>query len=180
MISGRGILWAYLCENKSVGLHRDVYWGLSLSELHGKEVEAGELEAINCEWLTFPVRRLVQLTEISLDDCLHPNLVECSIYLNSEHHLVRLESLSFKGITSDAELTVHAALSPNSGADAPLPFKGVVRFEGLIVVPQSLEPSPKTLEEAARLAARYVDLDTLKPPVWDRFRYLFKPLPFLI
>src|SRR5262245_30579232 len=77
MIVGRGTLLAHLFENRPVGLPRNVYWGLFLSELQGNERGAGEFESVGCDWVTFPVRRFTQLANLSLADCMHPSLIEC-------------------------------------------------------------------------------------------------------
>jgi hypothetical protein len=109
---------------------------------------------------------------------MNPRLVECTIYRDGEHHWAELDALAFEASAVGGELTVRAALrvsDVNSAVARPIDIQGVVRFEGVIVVPQSFEPVPRTPEDVASIAAPYVDLDALEPPVWDRFRYLLKP-----
>src|SRR5262245_921322 len=107
MVLGRGLLWAHLFENKSAGMPRQTYWGLHVSALQSN---GSEVESINCDWLTFPVRHFGQIADVSLDDCLHPDLVECTVYRDAEHHLVKLERLAFEAAEAGNRFTARLVL----------------------------------------------------------------------
>jgi hypothetical protein len=176
MVLGRGLLWAHLFENQSMGVPRQTYWGLHVSDLQSNGCE---VESINCDWLTFPVRYLAQLANASRDDCLHPGLVECTVYRDAEHHLVKLQRLTFEGAAGDNELTARLVLNIPSlageTAASSLEIECPVRFEGLVVVPGGFQPPPTTAQDIAAIAAPFVDLEKFEAPVWDRFRYLLLP-----
>ena len=182
MIIGHGVLRAHLFENEPMGYARAIYWGLYVSELQSIGAQGDGVESINFDWLTFPARRAGQLANLSLDDCLQPNLVECTMYHDGEHHFAEAERLAFKaGAAGGEQLIARIAMHPlttvRPATPTPFEIECPVRFEGLIVVPQSFDPPLRSPDDAARIAAPYIDLEEFDPPVWDRFRYLFKPKP---
>lgn len=178
MIRGHGMLWAHLFENAAAGLPRDIYWGLHIAELTSDDAAPVAIEAINCEWLKLPVRRVRQLSSYAHDVGLHASPIECSVYRDAEHHLVGLDKLSLEVGTAADRFVAHITLRPldQSGIiPSSIEVECQVRFEGIIIVPENLKPSPGTPDAAASMVAPYVDIDELEPPVWDRFRYLLKP-----
>jgi hypothetical protein len=131
--------------------------------------------------MTLSARSWRSLDGLLLSDCSQPDLIECTYYQNSEHHWANLNSLSFRCAKQIGELSVTLSLHipSETNSDEPaitMTVEGEVIFEGIIVVPGNLSPSPVTPQEAAKTAAAFADLERFREPIWDRFRYVFGPI----
>lgn len=180
MRAGAATIYGHVFENLRTGLGRDLFWNIFIDLQQGGDDVDGAIQSISCDWLTFAARRWSDLNGLSLSDCRQPNLVECSVYRDSEHQWARLESLSIRsgaGLGQSSLTLSLAASSATVGATSAvqLDVECELRFEGIVVVPANLTPSPTTTEEAAKIVAEFADLAALQSPIWDRFRYVFRP-----
>jgi hypothetical protein len=48
-------------------------------------------------------------------------------------------------------------------------------FDGLIVVPDNLNPKPVTPDEATRALKPFADVSAYSSPMFDEFRWIFRP-----
>lgn len=175
-----GSFYAFLHENQGTGLPRSLYWNLGVE--FAPVLVDGEPWSCNvlCEWLTWPVRRWTELDGKGVEHLLQPDLAEASLYLGW-HQPLELESIRLRRLSGPAfELTVglRGDLEGPEGevlTEARLEATSTVSFEGAVVVPGNLLPTPQSGEEAAGLLAAFAQLDELEAPIWDRFRYVFKP-----
>ncbi|MGK7863741.1 hypothetical protein [Falsiroseomonas sp. E2-1-a4] len=160
---------------------RSLFWVLRLGfEVQPDASEAQDaIQAVNCDWMTFPIQDWRRLDGCSAADFVRPSLVECSFYMNGEHFLAGVRSLSIEATSRHAEFCVSLDIDVPCGDDLdplpPLHFDAVVRFESCLVVPENLHPKVENEAEAAALLAGFTDLASLATPVWDRFRFVFKP-----
>ena len=180
MTAAVATIHGHVFENPRTGLDRNLFWNLFIDLGQDGEEDAGAIQSISCDWLTFAARRWSDLDGASLSDCRQPALVECSIYRDAEHHWAHLDSLSIRSDAaagkSTVSLTLHVPPGSNGVAAADmLAVECEVRFEGIIVVPGNFASPPATPDDAAKLVAEFADTGALRPPVWDRFRYVFGP-----
>ncbi len=169
----QGTIYAHLYENARTGLARNLFWNLAITLADRTD----RIESVQCEWLTFGARTWTDLGGLSLADCCNSELVECSYYRDNEHHWARLGALAFAAGRPLETLAVSlSAGAQTGGSRADLNLECPVAFEGFIVVPANLSPAPATPEEARRALEPYVDTKRLAKPIWDRFRYVFRPV----
>jgi len=176
-----GEISAHLFENSSVGLTRNLFWSVTLD---CKPVLWGEEEwecSFSTEWLTWPVRDWRHLHGQCISSAKNPELVESSFYL-AQHHPLKLASLSLSRIdgTPRFNVAVDAMLDLEGfdeldGEDVPIVLRCEAEFTGLVVVPDNLEPAPKTSQEASAVLERFIDLGCFSAPHWDDFRFVFAP-----
>jgi len=179
MRAGAATIYGHVFENPRVGLVRNLFWNLFIDLDQSGEDGDGAIQSISCDWLTFAAHRWSDLDGVSLSDCRQPALIECSIYRDSEHHWAHLDSFSIRSGAavdrSNVTLTLHLPPESNSETAADrLDVECEVRFEGIIVVPGNFTSPPATPADAAILVAEFADLGALRPPIWDRFRYVFE------
>ncbi len=173
----RGELFGHIFQNVSAGVPRGLCWNFSLP-CAPISWERGEWEcSVLCEWLQWPVRDWTSLDGATLQTSSNPALVECSMYF-TEHHPVRLESLSIKRIARSARFQIALSgvfdLQGYGELDArniPLAMRGEVDFGGVIVVPGNLNPEPANPADVIRLVEPFLTLSNLSEPAWDNFRF---------
>jgi hypothetical protein len=140
-----------------------------------------EEAAILVDWMRWPVRRWTDLDGLTLGDLVDPSVLEPSLYVADEHEPATLEALAFRhagGADFDVDLALRVDVPRADGSvdrGVRIATRARVAFGGLIVVPESLEPPPRSAAEAAAVARAFLDLADFEPPRWDRFRWHFAP-----
>ncbi|MBI1851485.1 MAG: hypothetical protein HYR85_14185 [Planctomycetes bacterium] len=176
-----GTLDAYIHENEKQGLARGLFWNLFIP-FERVIVDGAEADtAVLVDWLTWPIRRWVELDGRASTNVLQPDLVEPFFYF-FEHHWATLERLTLRR-ASASTFDVDVALTVDVPRDDGSLERGVrvetrarVPFEGLIVVSENFEPRLASAEEVVSVASGFLDLEDFQPPRWDRFRWIFAPI----
>lgn len=173
-----GEICAHLFENVEAGIERDIYWSITCPcapiQYGGEEWPT----SITCEWLTWPSSAWTGLNGASHESVKRADLVECSFYL-CEHHPVALHALTLRAIPATDRFVVYVRGEVNiegfDELDGTYPFAAEyeVGFQGLVVVPDNLNPKPRSAQEAAATLAPFIMLADFQEPAWVRFRYVF-------
>lgn len=131
--------------------------------------------------LRWPIRDWRQLsgqTVTASKDQLHP---EASLYLFAQHQPVTSIMLSLRN-QHDERFNVEAKVQVNiddlEGKTIPnvvLEAEVEASFDGLIVVPDNLNPKPVTPDEATRALKPFADVSAYSSPMFDEFRWIFRP-----
>lgn len=179
-MTGAGSLYAHVFENRATGVGRGLFWAFDI-DLDPLEA-AGESwdRSIQCEWLTWNVKRWTEPDGVCLANVSAPDMVECSLYL-AEHQPLLLESLRIRrhaGAEFSATVTARGRVEMPDGHVHPSTLFSVdalLRFEGIYVVPDNLFPKPGTEEDAARVVEPFISVDDFEPPIRDQFRFELSP-----
>ena len=176
-----GELYAHVFENQRADTERQLFWCLCLEcrSIRWKQKERDVCLLI--EWLTWPVRNWRELDGMSLAEVLSPESVEASFYF-LEHNKVRLDELTL-GRVVGASIDVVACgafdlvgFDEFDGEDLEFRIQGTVRFPGVYVIPDELDPKPTTPAEVERTVRDFIDTDDLEAPVWEQgFRFVLAP-----
>ena len=177
---GSGTIYAHVFENLSAGIPRNLFWNLGIDLGLSSEEVADQIQSISCSWMTLAPRRWRDLDGLSLSDCLQPSIIECTFYRDSEHHWADLDAFSLRCTKEVGHLDMVLSLhTPSVTVDNESAIRMNVEceaiFDGIIVVPGNLKPSPTTPEEAIKVASEFADIGAFQEPIWDRFRYIFRP-----
>ena len=175
-----GSMYAHLFENTRTGLARNLYWSVTVPCTTVDDAGDTWQTSVTCEWLTWPMTDWTGLDGASAATLQQPAQAECSFYM-AAHHPVSLAELTLRAIPATTRFMVHvrgtADVDGVEGVERPCAFSFgcEVAFEGLIVVPDNLQPPPSTATEAAAVLAPFIGLAHLDAPHRDRFRYVFAP-----
>ena len=135
--------------------------------------------SLGIEWLTFPIRRWRDLDGMSLARAHSRSLLECSLYLFEEHHWARLNRLEMKEVSPgifEVDFAAIADVDDGSGLRRfEVSGRCDVKFIGIIVVPDNLDPKPETAEAAATTVAHFLALDDLDEPRSEQWRFVLDP-----
>jgi hypothetical protein len=174
-----GEIQAHVFENPRAGVRRNLFWNISVEF---EPVHMGD-ERWDCsfavEWLTWPMRTWPELNGAELGKVVLPEMVEASLYLMAEHHpaaVHELRLLGLQGATFEAAISASAQITTERGKrTVPMSFVCPLRFIGIIVVRDNLEPTPNTSAQAGDAVARFIQMDRLRQPRSEQWRYVFEP-----
>ena len=174
-----GEIYAHVFENLRTGVRRNLFWNLSV-EFEPVHMEDEQWDcSFAVEWLTWPVRTWPELNGMELEKVVLPEMVESSLYLMAEHHPVALHELrltELRGNTFEAAFSASAQISTEHGnRTAPASFVCPLRFTGIIVVRDNLEPKPSTAAQAGEAVAPFIQMDRLRQPRSEQWRYVLEP-----
>ena len=176
-----GSLYGHVFENRATRVPRDLYWSLTIEFA---EIDMGYetwTPSLTAEWIVFPARRWLDLDGLGLADVRKPKLIEASVYAFGEHQLGDLRDLSLtrgRGPAFKAHVELVLDLVDDEGRvqrGARIEATQRLDFDGILVLPDNLSPKPNSAKKAQAVVAKFLDTDTLEPPVWDEFRYVFAP-----
>ena len=175
-----GEIYCHIFENQLTGVVRDVYWSVTVDFA---PLVYGE-EKFRCnamvEWLQIPNRdyRTLCQYKIALPD---RSRAEASFYM-TEHDdasstSMMLHYLGDDRFQVDLEMSVdfHGYLGDDANPALPIAASTELKYVGLVVVPDNLEPKPENKKALVALASQFVDLAGYDPPSKQGFRYLFRP-----
>ena len=162
--------------NLPLGLFWDIRVKFEPVEFDGERWDT----SLGIGWLTWPVENWQDLSQMDLAKVINPDMVETSIYFVAEHWRVGLRSLSLSmtgGNRFLLEYAVEGDIDMGS-ATARLIADGQceIDFTGIIVVPGNHPVKPDTPEKACAMVSGFMETENLAEPVFDRFRYVFKPI----
>ena len=171
-----GSIYAHLFENPRIGLARNLFWNINVElepvEWHGKRWDC----SFGCDWLVWPIRRLSELDGMSLGRVLQPDFVESTIYFVAEHHWVTVAELEIHHITGaryEFDAKGQADLEIDGLAvGGPFHYQCELGFDGVVVAPDNLTPSPASPTDVVDALAPYFELEGLQVPRRDGFRYV--------
>ncbi|NGM21386.1 hypothetical protein G3576_15285 [Roseomonas stagni] len=170
---GQGYIYAHVARVHE-GADNQLFWGL-----HVALDSSDHVLAVSCDWMTLAMASWRGLGELSLSDVVKPELMGCSFYIDGEHLLARLLSLSVtageKPATFHATLSMEVPTADGGASLPPLDIEAALRFDGYIVVPGNITPPISDEEAATRLLGTLIDTTSVAAPVWDRFRFVFAP-----
>jgi len=176
-----GSLYGHVFENKATGLPRDLYWSLTIDfaelEMNGETWTP----SLTAEWIVWPARRWVDLDGLGLADVRKPKLTEASFYGFGEHQQGDLRALNLtrgRGPAFKAQVELVLDLVDDHGRrhrGVRIEATSRIVFDGIYVLPDNLSPRPDSAKKAQAVVAKFLEPDTLEPPVWDRFRYVLAP-----
>ena len=177
----RGVIHGHLFEDASAGLPRRLFWNLSLP-CHPITWQGESWDCfVQCDWLHWPLRVWTGLDGATLSTVGDPAMIECSVYL-AAHHPVQIASLCLKRMGPAARFAVDITgafdlqgFGDLDAKDILFAVRGEIDFEGIVVVPEHLTPSPLAPREVIQALEPHLDSAQLGPPKWDRFRYVLKP-----
>lgn len=175
-----GFAYAHIFENEERGIERGLFWNFYLDLSTGDEDTGDAIQSLSCDWLSFPPRRWSEMTGAALADCKRPDLVECTAYRDGEHHWIKLEDLRIRSVQASGDFDIElvgllCSTDAGSEPDLNLVIQAKIQFQGIFVVPANLKPPPTTLAAAAKIAGSVTDIEFYEAPLWDRFRYVFRP-----
>jgi len=175
-----GFVYAHIFENEAHGIARGLFWNIFIQMAANREEGSFAIQSLSCEWLSFPVGPWSQLCGLTLADCIQPNLVECTVYRDGEHHWVQLEDLRILAVEANGNFEIELvgsipAADAGTEADLNLTIGASLPFQGIFVVPSNLKPPPSTPLAASEIVQSFTDIGAYEAPVWDRFRYVFRP-----
>ena len=183
-----GEISAQLFENPRMGVPRAVYWSCNIEFAPIHDTSAATAGAnqgwactLLCDWITWPVRDWRQIDGLTLANCVGPMEVEASLYLFNVHQPLTSIELAFRRtvaskfrwrgrIVGDLEDLEGRALR-----DVSANFEVDAEFTGLAVVPENLNPKPKSEERATQALASHADLTAYEQPLRDKVGWLFRP-----
>jgi hypothetical protein len=163
-----------------MGIKRDLYWNARV-DFQPVILDHEEWEcSLAFEWLTWPVRRWRDLDGMGLRELRHPQLVECSLYLFAQHHPASLRHLNLRengSASFEIDFSAIAEIDDESGRRLfNISGQCDLGFKGIIVVPSNLHPKPSSALEARSTIAEFLDLDDLKEPRSEEWRYVIEPI----
>jgi len=173
-----GEIYAHLFENQRTGLARGLFWNIHVElervELSGRRWDA----SFACDWLAWPIKRVGELSGMSLTQVSQPELVEASVYLVAEHHPVIVTELRLAREVHD-EYRLEAAGNGDIEPDGKrttvrFQLECTLKFGGIIVVPDNLSPRPSNSAEVSAALREFIATDDLRP-TQQGARYLFVP-----
>jgi hypothetical protein len=178
LIATRGEIYAHVHENSRTGLARNLFWNIRVG-LEPLILAREEWEpSFACEWVVWPVRTVNDLDGMSLAAVLRPDLIESTLYVGGVHHWVRVETLTITrskgaGYRIDTRLNVELDVDGTKLRETANLSCGL-EFDGVVVVPDSLDPKPATPEAVSTIVAPFISLNDLKAPEFETFRYVLK------
>jgi len=174
-----GEIYAHVFENPRAGIPRNLVWNISV-EFEPVPLEGQDWEcSFAVEWLTWPIRKWRDLAGLGIEDVLSPQTVEPSLYLMAEHHPATLNDLQFLGLQGrmfEAEILASAEIrADNKRLTVPVSCVCSLRFGGVVVVRDNSEPKPVTVEQAGEAVSQFIELEGLRPPRLEEWRYVLEP-----
>ena len=177
-----GELSAHVFENPRAAVPRGLYWSL---QCDFEPVEMDESEwavSLMVEWLTFDVRRWVDLDTTARPDLPRRDGVETSVYFADIHQPASLDYLRLRrasGCRFDLEVGVTCELERVDGTKLPgrsIVWRGAVPFQRIIIMRENLFPKPSTPDEATSILASFIDPAGFEPPMRDERSFDFHPI----
>ena len=177
-----GELYGNVFENPRMGVPRDLYWSLRC-DFEPVELDENEWPvSMMVEWLTFDVRRWVDIDTATLADAARRAGIEASVYFTDIHQPAELEALRLRRLSEcrfDVDVTVTCALELLDGTKLPprsIGWRGEATFDRVIIIRENLFPKPSTPDEATAVLRVFLDPADFAPPVRDDSTYLFHPI----
>ena len=181
-VSKIGSIYAHLFENERVEVPRALYWSVTLPCAPVAWEDQMLDCSVTCEWLRWIGRDWEQLSSLSLETVFDPALAESSVYA-IEHHPAVLDHLSLGRVPGGARFVVDVSgeidvdgLGRLDGRGIRFALSGAAEFEGVVVVPSNLNPSPRTEADVVNALKSFFAIENLSIPKWDRFRYVLAPV----
>ena len=174
-----GDVYAHVFENARTGISRSLFWNLNVDfepvTMEGEEWDC----SFAADWLTWPVRTWRELDGMDLGRVALPAMIEPSLYLLAEHHPAALDHLQVgarQGSSFEVAVEASAQVRIGSGQrSVPISFAARLRFAGIIVANNNLQPRPISSADAEAVAAQFIRLDGLREPRSEGWRYVFEP-----
>lgn len=177
-----GVIYSHLFENLYTGVPRDLYWTVEF-DFDPIVVDGSSWDVVALvEWLRFPGQRIEKLSNVQFDFDNNDPLLEASFYF-VEHetpHRTRL-TLDHAGnnqvrASLRMEIDFPSHLDFEETPDMQLQLNSVLHYKGMVLVPQNLNLESPTAAEISALAGEYIDLLSHDPPVFEKFRWVFRPI----
>jgi hypothetical protein len=175
-----GEFYAHVFENPLTGLARDLFWSFSV-EIEPVTVDGEEWECtFDAEWLSWPLLVWYDLEKMTLRSAKLPKKVEASLYLMAEHHpahLTKFELSSREGASLEVAIEASAYVATDTGKQVvPVSLTARLQFTGIIIVTDNLQSKPSSATAAAEAVSEFIQLDGLREPRCEDWRYVFEPL----
>ena len=177
-----GELYGHVFENPRTGVPRRLYWSLRCDfepvDLDGSEWSV----SLMVEWLTFDVRRWVDLDTTTRPELVQRDGVETSVYFTDMHQPAALDHLRLRragGCRFDVEVSVTCELEGLDGTKLPrrsIVWRGDVPFQRISIMRENLFPKPSTPDEATGILASFIDPAGFEPPVQEERSFHFHPI----
>ena len=177
-----GEIYAYIHENRLLGLARNIFWSVTLRfEPIVYEGERWEC-SMTCEWIRWPFRDWRDLDNVRLKVDSNDQLVESSFYLvehdtgrDTQVLLQRHEANLFR-VRMSMIVDFTGLTGNDSNPDMVAAGETIVPFRGVVVTPDNLYPKPTTVADVKEIAKDYIDLTAYEEPRQEKHNFIFQPL----
>jgi hypothetical protein len=175
-----GVIYPHLFENSYAGIERDLYWSMEF-DFEPLIIDGDKWDAmVSIEWLRFPRAQLSHLKRHEIEFGAEDPMIEASFYF-VEHETPKRTRIILDYVEPNrlkASLEMVIDFPPHMGfeetPDMRVSLETTLDYMGMIIVPANLEPVPASEAEVIALAVQYIDLDRHQPPVFEKFRYVFR------
>lgn len=162
-----------------MGVARDLYWSICVELDPIKQLGETQVGSFQCEWIVWPVKTVCELDGMGLAQVKHPDMVEATVYLASEHHWITVSDLVIRHTAGDHyQLTVGGTLDIDLDGQelrGPFSLECEIVLEGIVVVPANFSPEPSNPAEVESMVSPFFSLAGLEEPRFDGFRYVLRP-----
>jgi hypothetical protein len=177
-----GELHGHVFENPRAGVPRGLYWSLRC-DFEPVEVNGSEWSvSLMVEWLTFDIRRWVDLDTAGVAVDERRDGVEASVYFTDMHQPAELDHLRLRRLGDcrfDVDVAVTCELEQLDGTRLPprsIAWRGEMSFDRISIVRENLFPKPSTPGEATAVLASFLDPTDFEPPLLDEHAFVFHPI----
>lgn len=175
-----GEIAAFIFENPTIGLRRSMWWSVTMQFNPITYADADWECSMTTDWIPWKLRDWRNLEGQTLRCNYGDNDVEASFYLVEHDQAEKIELSIGRRVADkfDVRMRLLVDFSGYFGddADPELSVSGelLLSFTG-IVVPDSLFPKPVSAEDAAEIAAAFVDVDLFEQPENRGHGWLLRP-----